>query len=126
MTDPFLAKLLKKQLGGHYLNKLRREEMTKLSSYLGPEIFTNKCFSWTGTRNGGAGVFAMRERKFNVRRLLYSNFVGPLVATQMLKHCPDEHCVTLSHLIKMKNNGSRTNKMVLKVCPSNLLVDFEN
>ena len=107
--------------------KLSLSDLKRISSYLETSIFSNNCSFWTGyvteikstydseSKSSSFVNFFFNGKKQALHRLLYYNFVDDLLDNEYLKfNCNKKsHCCTLSHIIKVNENKSDTDKILL-------------
>jgi len=82
--------------------------LTTISKYIKTSIFGFECALWTGyiTNNGLNFVnFYYNNKKSNLHRLLYKNYIGELYDCNYLKYtcCNAGRCININHIeIKYK------------------------
>lgn len=102
---------MEKQRKGSYRHKFSFIDMKRLSKFLSYNIFGNTCTPWTGPTVSGIPSFHFDNEKRYLRKLMYANFIGPILPSQKLKNCATcKHCITISHLRKQEATYSRKSK----------------
>ena len=106
-----LSEMLEKQLKDiTETKKLSYKDLIRILKYLNSSIFDDSlCSIWTGyvvndedTKSSYIN-FYFKQKKVSLHRLLYINFVGPLLDNEYLKFkCRNRgRCCNINHLIKM-------------------------
>jgi hypothetical protein len=146
--------LIKKQIPDTPIKwKLNINDIKRICKYIDDSIFDpDKCCIWNGyvtnVNNSNKGTyinFYFRNKKVALHRLLYSNFVAPLEASEYLKfNCPNKGiCCNINHYEKykyLKNKGvtkkdtkkpKTHTKEINDICiigsddPDKLIIDFD-
>ena len=101
-----LKKLITKQRNdirksGNY-SKMSFKDLKRLDTYIEGDIFnkSDKCIRYTGELKKNTAIFSFKGKKVSLHRLLYHNFINPIVRTDIIKFkCPNKGlCCSLDHI----------------------------
>jgi hypothetical protein len=104
-NDNNLKKLIKNQRqdirkSGNY-NKMSFKDLKRLDTYIEGDIFNNdNCIRYTGELKKNTAIFSFKGKKVSLHRLLYHNFINPIIRSDILKFkCPNKGlCCSLDHI----------------------------
>lgn len=106
-------------------------DLKRLNKHLKKSIFDSECSIYNGSDYYPTVDFIpfyMGKQKFILHRLLYENFVGPLLQSEYIKFkCKNKgRCCNINHLqkVKPKHLLKSVNKPIEKVYVEKIIVDF--
>lgn len=106
-------------------NKLEPDDILRLANKITTSLFDeyNCCNYLVSQRR--YKVFHFKNKKINILRLLYHNYVGELHHTEYLKRkCNNVNCINIKHLEKKKKVYIQPLKP--EQAPANIIVDPPN
>lgn len=105
MTENNFKKLIQNQLpdirkSGNY-SKMSFRDLKRLDMYVEGNIFDNdNCIRYIGELKKNTAIFSFKGKKVSLHRLLYHNFINPIIRTDIIKFkCPNKGvCANINHI----------------------------
>lgn len=124
--NDILNELLKNQKKDvYYANKLTYRDLNRITKYIDKSIFDKECCIWKGyistmNNNNHYINFFFKDKKVNLHKLLYSNFIGTINKNEYIKFTCENpgKCCNINHLIKYISADKKIEE--------NKLIDDEN